>query len=111
MDVFLKQFPHLKPVILKGLRGTSGQTGKTLLRQLNEHMKTISLKQQDLVKQHDSLLAGLTKLEHLKKNMNEFRSQGQADKRGSVVEALRKHHQSEPVKERKHEKGIGEERE
>lgn len=111
MDVFLKQFPHLKPVILDGLRGTSGQTGKTLLRQLNEHMKTISLKQQDLVKQHNSLLVDLMELEHLKKNMSEFRSQGQLEKSWSVMEALRKHQQSEPVKERKHEKGIGEDRE
>lgn len=36
LDIFIKQFPHLKDIVLEGLKNKSG---KNLFRKLNEHFK------------------------------------------------------------------------
>ncbi len=69
IDVFLKQFPHLKNTVLEGLRGKSG---KNLFRKLNEHSKDLGLKQERIAKQHDSLMEEFTELKHLKNNMDDY---------------------------------------
>ena len=38
IDVFLKQFPHLKYIVLEGLKKKSG---KNLFSKLNEHSKNL----------------------------------------------------------------------
>ena len=42
IDIFLKQFPHLKDTVLEGLKKKSG---KDLFRKLNEHSKELQAKQ------------------------------------------------------------------
>ena len=69
IDVFLKQFPHLKNTVLEGLRGKSG---KNLFRKLNEHSKDLGLKQERIARQHDSLMEEFTELKHLKNNMDDY---------------------------------------
>ena len=69
IDVFLKQFPHLKNTVLEGLRDKSG---KNLFRKLNEHSKDLGLKQERIARQHDSLMDEFTELKHLKNNMDDY---------------------------------------
>ena len=69
IDVFLKQFPHLKNTVLERLRSKSG---KNLFRKLNEHSKDLGLKQERIAKQHDSLMEEFTELRHLKNNMDDY---------------------------------------
>lgn len=69
IDIFLKQFPHLKDIVLEGLKKKSG---KNLFRKLNEHSKELQAKQGEIIKKHNSLSTQYEELEHLKNNMNEY---------------------------------------
>ena len=69
IDIFLKQFPHLKDIVLEGLKKKSG---KNLFRKLNEHSKELQAKQEEIIKKHNSLSTQYEELEHLKNNMNEY---------------------------------------
>ena len=52
IDIFLKQFPHLKYIVLKGFKTKSS---KNLFKKLNEHSKNLQLRQEVLAKKHNSL--------------------------------------------------------
>ena len=69
IDIFLKQFPHLKDIVLEGLKKKSG---KNLFRKLNEHSKNLQAKQEEIIKKHNSLSVEYDELEHLKNNVNEY---------------------------------------
>ena len=66
IDVFLKQFPHLRHVVLGELKAKSG---KNLFRKLNEHSKKLQAKQEEIMKKHNSLLKQYDELEPLKNNI------------------------------------------
>ncbi len=85
IDIFLKQFPHLKDIVLEGLKKKSG---KNLFRKLNEHSKALQAKQEGIIKKHNSLAAQYDELEHLKNNMNEYLGRNKAEKKESVIETL-----------------------
>ena len=69
IDVFLKQFPHLKDMVLGEMRSKSG---KNLFQKLNEYSKDLQVKQEEIIKKHNSLLKQYDELQHLKVNMNEY---------------------------------------
>ena len=68
IDIFLNQFPHLRHVVLEELKTKSS---KNLFRILNEHSKNLQVKQEEIIKKHNSLAAQYDELEHQKNNMNE----------------------------------------
>lgn len=82
IDIFLKQFPHLRHVVLGELKIKSG---KNLFRKLNEHSKEIQAKQEEIIKKHNSLSAQYEELEYLKNNMNEYLGRNKAEKKESVI--------------------------
>ena len=89
IDIFLKQFPHLKDTVLEGLRK---KLGKNLFRKLNEHSKNLQAKQEEIMKKHNSLLVEYDELEHLKYNMNEYLGRTKTEeKKESVIGAIKKH--------------------
>ena len=88
IDVFLKQFPHLKNTVLEGFRGKSG---KNLFKKLNEHSKELQAKQEVIAKKHNSLASQYEELEHLKNNMNEYLGRDKTEKNESVIGAIKKH--------------------
>ena len=88
IDVFLKQFPHLKNTVLEGFRGKSG---KNLFKKLNEHSKELQAKQEVIAKKHNSLLKQYDELEHLKNNMNEYLGRDKTEKKESVIGVIKKH--------------------
>ena len=69
IDIFLKQFPHLKDIVLEGLKTKSS---KNLFKKLNEHSKNLQVRQEEIAKKHNSLAFQYEELEHLKNNMNEY---------------------------------------
>ena len=88
IDVFLKQFPHLKNTVLEGLRGKSG---KNLFRKLNKHSKELQAKQEEIIKKHNSLVAQYDELEHLKNNMNDYLGRDKTEKKKeSVIGKIKK---------------------
>lgn len=89
IDIFLKQFPHLKDIVLEGLKTKSG---KNLFRKLNEHSKDLQAKQEEIIKNHNSLAIQHEELEHLKTNMNEYLGRSKTEeKKESVIGAIKKH--------------------
>ena len=92
IDVFLKQFPHLRHVVIGELKTKSG---KNLFKKLNEHSKGLQAKQEEIIKKHNSLAAQFDELEHLKNNMNEYLGRDKIKKKESVVGTIKKHRSKE----------------
>ena len=89
IDIFLKQFPHLKDTVLEGLKKKSG---KNLFRKLNEHSKELQAKQEEIIKKHNSLVTQYEELEHLKVNMNNYLGRTKTEKKKeSVIGEIKKH--------------------
>ena len=88
IDIFLKQFPHLKDIVLEGLKTKSS---KNLFKKLNEHSKELQAKQEMIAKKHNSLVSQYEELEYLKNNMNEYLGRDKTEKKESVIGAIKKH--------------------
>ncbi|WP_211436790.1 hypothetical protein [Campylobacter mucosalis] len=102
IDIFLKQFPHLRHVVLGELKIKSG---KNLFRKLNEHSKELRAKQEEIVKKYNLLLAQYEELERLKVNMNEYLGRDKREKKESVIEKIRRHkEQDKEISKEKKEK-------
>lgn len=93
IDIFLKQFPHLRHMVVGELKTKSG---KNLFKKLNEHSKELQTKQEEIIKKHNSLSAQREELEHLKVNMNDYLGRGKTEKKKeSVIGAIKKHQSEE----------------
>ena len=92
IDIFLKQFPHLSHIVIGVLKTKSS---KNLFRKLNEYYKELHAKQEAIAKKHSSLSAQYEELEHLKNNMNEYIGRNKAEKKESVIGAIREHQNEE----------------
>ena len=88
IDIFLKQFPHLRHMVLGELKTKSG---KNLFRKLNEHSKELQAKQEETAKKYNALSVKYEELEHLKVNMNEYLGRDKREKRESVIEKISRH--------------------
>ena len=108
IDVFLKQFPHLRHIVIGELKTKSG---KNLFQKLNEHFKNLQAKQEEIIKKHNSLSAHYEELEHLKNNMDDYIGRNKTeDKKESVIGAIRKY-QSEETENPKKKSKISKENE
>lgn len=96
IDIFRKQFPQLRYVVIGELKIKSS---KNLFRKLNEHSQNLQAKQEDIIKKHNSLAAQYEELEHLKVNMNEYLGRNKTeDKKESVIGAIKRHQNEEREK-------------
>ncbi|WP_281703173.1 relaxase/mobilization nuclease domain-containing protein [Parvimonas micra] len=108
IDVFLKQFPHLRYIVVGELKTKSG---KNLFQKLNEHFKNLQAKQEEIIKKHNSLSAHYEELERLKNNMDDYIGRNKKeDKKESVIGAIRKY-QSEETENPKKKSKISKENE
>lgn len=107
IDIFLKQFPHLRHVVLGELKIKSS---KNLFRKFNEHSKDLQAKQEEVIKKHNSLATQYEELEHLKVNMDDYLGRNKNEKKKSVIGTIRKH-QSEERENPKEKKKISKESE
>ena len=88
IDIFLKQFPRLRHVVVGELKTKSS---KNLFRKLNEHSKELQAKQEEIIKKHNSLVAQYDELEHLKNNMNDYLGRDKTEKKKeSVIGKIKK---------------------
>lgn len=102
IDIFLKQFPHLRHMVLGELKTKSG---KNLFRKLNEHSKELQAKQEETAKKYNALSVKYEELEHLKVNMNEYLGRDKREKRESVIEKISRHkEQDKKISKEKKEK-------
>jgi len=86
IEIFLKQFPHLKHIVLGELKTKSG---KNLFKKLNERSKELQVKQEEIAKKHNSLAAQYEELEHLKVNMNDYLGRDKIEKeKESIIKTL-----------------------
>ena len=93
IDIFLKQFPHLRHVVVGELKTKSG---KNIFMKLSEHFKNLQDKQEEIMKKHNSLLVEYDELEHLKNNMNEYMGRNKTEKKKeSVIGSIKKHRSEE----------------
>ena len=89
INIFLKQFPHLRHVVAGELKTKSS---KNLFRKLNEHSKELQAKQEVIIKKHNSLAAQYDELEHLKVNMNDYLGRDKTEKKKeSVIGTIKNH--------------------
>lgn len=108
IDIFLKQFPHLRHIVAGELKTKSG---KNFFGKLNEHSKELQAKQEDIIKKHNSLAAQYDELEHLKVNVNDYLGRDKTeDKKESVIGAI-KRHQAEDKEKPKEKKEASKEAE
>ena len=92
IDIFLKQFPHLRHVVLGELKIKSS---KNLFRKFNEHSKDLQAKQEEVIKKYNSLATQYEELEHLKVNMDDYLGRNKNEKKKSVIGTIRKHQSEE----------------
>lgn len=85
IDIFLKQFPHLRHIVTGVLKTKSS---KNLFRKLNEYSKDLGLKQERIARQHDSLMDEFTELKHLKNNMDDYIGREKTKKKRESVACL-----------------------
>lgn len=83
IDIFLKQLPHLRHMVLGELKT---KLGKNLFRKLNEHSKELQAKQEEIAKKYNALSVKYEELKHLKVNMNEYLGRDKREKKESVIE-------------------------
>ena len=102
IDIFLKQFPHLRHMVLGELKTKSG---KNLFRKLNEHSKELQAKQEEVAKKYNALSVKYEELEHLKVNMNEYLGRDKRGEKESVIEKISRHmEQDKKISKEKKEK-------
>lgn len=95
IDIFLKQFPHLRHMVVGELKT---KTSKNLFRKLNEHSKELQAKQEEIIEKNNSLLKQYDELEHLKNNMNEYLGRTKTDKKESVIGEIKRFKAEEKAK-------------
>lgn len=108
IDTFLKQFPHLRDIVVGELKIKSD---KNLFRKLNEHSKELRAKQEEVAKKHNSLAAQYEELEHLKNNMNDYLGRDKTEKKKESVIGAIKRHQTEDKEKLKEKKEASKEAE
>lgn len=63
-----------------------------MFKKLNEHSKNLQIKQEEIINKHNSLVAKVEELEHLKVNMNDYLGRNKTeDKKESVIGAIKRH--------------------
>lgn len=89
IDIFLKQIPHLRHMVLGEIKTKSG---KNLFKKLNERSEELQVKQEEIAKKHNLLSTQYEELEHLKVNMNDYFGRNKTeDKKESVIGAIKRH--------------------
>lgn len=69
VEVFVKQFPHLKKLVVNGLKQGDN---KALFKSLNNHSKNLQLEMQTIATRHDEMKVKYEELEKLKLNIDKF---------------------------------------
>lgn len=94
VEVFIKQFPHLKKEILEGLKRSDG---KTIFKKLNQHSKSLHDIQKELSEEHDKLQEKRTELELLKANIDQYLGRKEEPKKSIIQQIKRESDKSQEI--------------
>ncbi|WP_027132389.1 relaxase/mobilization nuclease domain-containing protein [Fusobacterium necrophorum] len=95
VEVFIKQFPHLKKEILEGLKRSDG---KSIFKELNQHSKNLHDKQKELAEKHDKLQEKRSELDGLKINIDQYLGRNEEPKKSILKQIKREADKSKEVK-------------
>lgn len=95
VEIFIKQFPHLKKEILEGLKRSDG---KTIFKKLNQHSKSLHDIQKELSEEHDKLQEKSSELELLKTNINQYLGRRKEPKKSIIQQIKRESDKSQEIK-------------
>ena len=103
VEIFIKQFPHLKKEILEGLKRSDG---KTIFKKLNQHSKSLYDKQKELAEEHDKLQEKRSELDGLKANIDQYLERNEAPKKSIIQQIKKESHKSPEVKSKSRTKDM-----
>ena len=95
VEVFIKQFPHLKKEIMEGLKRGDG---KSIFKELNQHSKSLYDKQKELAEEHYKLREKRSELELLKTNINQYLGRREEPKKSIIQQIKRESDKSQEIK-------------
>ena len=95
VEIFIKQFPHLKKEILEGLKRGNG---KSIFKELNQHSKSLHEIQKELAEEHDKLQEKRNELDGLKANIDQYLGRNEEPKKSILQQIKRESDKSPEVK-------------
>lgn len=95
VEIFIKQFPHLKKEILEGLKRGDG---KSIFKELNQHSKSLHEIQKELAEEHDKLQEKRNELDGLKANIDQYLGRNEEPKKSILQQIKRESDKSPEVK-------------
>ncbi len=103
VEVFIKQFPHLKKEILEGLKRGDG---KSIFKNLNQHSKSLHNIQKKLAEEHDKLQEMRSELDRLKANIDQYLGRNEKPKKSIVQQIKREFEKTPEVKSKSRTKDM-----
>ena len=85
VEIFIKQFPHLKKEILEGIKRGDG---KSIFKNLNQHSKSLHDIQKELAEEHDKLQEKRSELDGLKANIDQYLGRKEVPKK-SILQQIK----------------------
>ena len=95
VEIFIKQFPHLKKEIMEGLKRGDG---KSIFKELNQHSKGLHEIQKELAEEHDKLQEKRNELDGLKANIDQYLGRNEEPKKSILQQIKRESDKSPEVK-------------
>jgi len=106
VEIFIKQFPHLKKEIKEIMEGLKRGDGKSIFKELNQHSKSLYDKQKELAEEHDKLQEKCSELDGLKANIDQYLGRNEAPKKSIIQQIKKESHKSPEVKSKSRTKDI-----
>ena len=103
VEIFIKQFPHLKKEIMEGLKRGDG---KSIFKELNQHSKSLHEIQKELAEEHDKLLEKRRELDGLKANIDQYLGRNKEPKKSILQQIKRESDKSLEVKSKSRTKDM-----
>ena len=104
VEIFIKQFPHLKKEILEGLKRGDG---KSIFKKLNQHSKSLHNIQKELAKkEHDKLQEKRSELDGLKANIDQYLGRKEVPKKSILQQIKREYDKTPEVKSKSRTKDM-----
>ena len=103
VEIFIKQFTHLKKEIMEGLKRGDG---KSIFKELNQHSKSLYDKQKELAEEHDKLQKKRSELELLKTNIDQYLGHKEEPKKSILRQIKRESDKSPEVKSKSRTKDM-----
>ena len=86
VEVFIKQFPHLKNIVVNGLKQNDN---KCLFKSLNDRSKNLQSEMHTIATKHDEMKVQYEELSKLKQNIDKFVNKLDEPKK-SIVKEIRR---------------------